>query len=80
MARKKRSRKFIRKAVARMEEKGTVGSFGKATPKKIARGKAEGGKQAQKAVFAENMKKIAQRRRLRGSRSRRATRRRSGRR
>lgn len=78
MARKKRSRKFIQKAVARMEEKGTVGSFGRATPGKIARAKAKGGKAAKKAIFAENMKRIAQRRR--GRRSRRASRRRGGRR
>src|SRR5215468_772962 len=63
MARKKkRSKRFIQKAVARMEEKGTVGSFGRATPGKIARAKRHGGKEAKKAIFAANMKKIAQRR------------------
>lgn len=50
---------FIQKAVARMKEKGTLGSFGKATTKKIAHAKKEGGKMEKKAVFAENMKKIA---------------------
>jgi len=53
---------FIQKAVARMKEKGTVGAFGKATPSKIARGKAEGGLMKKRAVFAENMKKIAKNR------------------
>jgi hypothetical protein len=66
MAKKKRSRKFIQKAVARMEEKGTVGAFGAATPKKIARAKAKGGLQAKRAIFAENMRKIARRRKRRG--------------
>lgn len=50
---------FIQKATARMKAKGTLGSFGKATPKKIARAKKEGGKMEKKAVFAANMKKIA---------------------
>jgi hypothetical protein len=45
-----------------MEEKGTVGKFGKATPKKIARAKKEGGEEKKEAVFAENMKKIAAKR------------------
>jgi hypothetical protein len=45
-----------------MEEKGTVGAFGPATSKKIARAKAKGGLQKKRAVFAENMKKIAARR------------------
>ena len=54
--------KFIQKAVARMKQKGTLGSFGKATSKKIAAGKRAGGVQKKKAVFAENMKKIAQKR------------------
>jgi hypothetical protein len=42
-----------------MEAKGTVGAFGKATSKKIAAGKAKGGLAKKRAVFAENMKKIA---------------------
>lgn len=53
--------KFIQKAVAKMKKKGTLGSFGKATPKKIAAAKKKGGKAAKKAVFAQNMKKIAKR-------------------
>lgn len=54
--------KFIQEATERMKEKGTLGSFGKATPKKIAAAKKKGGKAEKKAVFAENMKKIAQKR------------------
>ena len=42
-----------------MKEKGTLGSFGKATPSKIAKGKKAGGLEAKKAIFASNMKKIA---------------------
>ncbi len=55
--------KFIQKAVAKMKKKGTLGSFGKATAKKIAAAKKKGGKIAKKAVFAANMKKIAAKRR-----------------
>ena len=53
---------FIQKAVARMKEKGTVGAFGKATPKKIKAAKAEGGVEEKRAVFADNMRKIAAKR------------------
>ena len=59
MAEKK---KFIQKAEKRMEEKGTKGKFGKATEKKIAAAKREGGVRKKEAVFAENMKKIAEKR------------------
>jgi len=51
--------KWIQKATARMKAKGTLGSFGKATPSKISRAKAQGGKMEKKAVFAENMSKIS---------------------
>jgi hypothetical protein len=51
--------KWIQKATEKMEKKGTLGSFGKATGKKIAAAKKEGGAEAKKAVFAQNMKKIA---------------------
>ena len=51
--------KWIQKATDKMEKKGTVGSFGKATGKKIAAGKKAGGSEAKKAIFAQNMKKIA---------------------
>ncbi|OQB26298.1 MAG: hypothetical protein BWY10_02210 [Chloroflexi bacterium ADurb.Bin180] len=54
--------RWIQKAVRRMEEKGTVGTFGKATAKKIAAAKKKGGIAKKRAVFAENMKKIARRR------------------
>lgn len=50
---------FIQAAEKRMEEKGTKGKFGKATPNKIAAGKRAGGVRKKEAVFAENMKKIA---------------------
>lgn len=52
-------KKWIQEASKRMEEKGTKGAFGKATAKKIAAGKKKGGLQKKRAVFAENMKKIA---------------------
>lgn len=50
---------FIQKATARMKKKGTIGAFGKATEKKVAAGKREGGVEKKRAIFAENMKKIA---------------------
>lgn len=53
---------FIQKARESMERRGTVGKFGKATPKKIAAAKKAGGKREKEAIFAENMKKIAARR------------------
>jgi len=51
---------WIQAARAKMEKKGTVGAFGKATPSKIAHAKAQGGLQKKRAIFAQNMKKIAQ--------------------
>lgn len=53
---------WIQKATKKMKAKGTLGKFGKATPKKIAAAKKKGGKAEKRAVFAENMKKIAARR------------------
>jgi hypothetical protein len=50
---------WIKKATDKMEKKGTVGKFGKATPKKIAAGKKAGGVEKKEAVFAQNMKKIS---------------------
>ena len=50
---------WIQKATAKMKEKGTLGSFGKATPKKIAHAKKEGGKEEKKALFAENVAKAS---------------------
>lgn len=51
--------KWIQKATAKMKKKGTLGSFGKATPKKIAAAKKKGGKAKKKAIFAQNIRKIA---------------------
>lgn len=56
----KKPKKWIQKADEKMEKKGTKGSFGKATPKKIAAAKKKGGKMEKKAIFAANMKKIAE--------------------
>lgn len=53
---------WIQSATAKMKKKGTLGKFGKATPKKIAAGKKKGGIQEKRAVFASNMKKIARER------------------
>jgi hypothetical protein len=50
---------WIQKATKKMEKKGTVGSFGKATEKKIAAGKKAGGAEAKKAIFAQNVKKAS---------------------
>lgn len=60
--------KWIQHATAKMKKKGTLGSFGKATPKKIASAKKHGGKAAKKAIFAQNMRKIAAKHRRGGSR------------
>lgn len=68
--------RWIQKATSRMKRRGTLGSFGSATAKKIAAGKAKGGLAAKRAVFAENVKRIAQRR-ARRSPSRTASRTRS---
>ena len=53
------AKKWIQKANAKMEAKGTKGAFGKATSKKIAAGFKKGGLAAKRAQFAANMKKIA---------------------
>ena len=66
---KKSGEKWIQKADDRMEAKGTKGAFGKATKKKIAKGKAKGGLAEKRAVFAENMKKIAAKHHKRGRKS-----------
>lgn len=59
--------KFIQDATARMKAKGTVGKFGKATEKKVAAAKRAGGVREKEAVFAENMKHIAQKRKRGGN-------------
>jgi hypothetical protein len=51
--------KWIQDATKKMKKKGTLGSFGKATDKKIAAGKKAGGAEAKKAIFAQNMKRIS---------------------
>lgn len=53
---------FIQEARERMKRKGTIGAFGKATAKHIASAKKHGGLEKKRAIFAENMKKIARRR------------------
>ena len=53
------AKQWIQKAAAKMKKKGTVGAFGKATAKRISAGKAKGGLQKKRAIFAQNMKKIA---------------------
>ncbi|MDE2104260.1 MAG: hypothetical protein KGL39_43890 [Patescibacteria group bacterium] len=58
--------KWIQKATAKMKKKGTLGKFGKATPGKIAAAKKKGGKAKKEAIFAENMKKIARKRKHKG--------------
>jgi len=45
-----------------MKRRGTLGSFGRATKKKISAGLKRGGKSAKKAAFAKAMKTIARRR------------------
>ncbi len=54
--------KFIQKAEESMEQRGTKGSFGKATDKKIRAGLKKGGKMAKKTAFAKAMKTIANKR------------------
>ena len=51
---------WIQKAEKSMAKKGTIGKFGKATAKKIAAGKKKGGEAKKEAVFAQNMKAIAE--------------------
>lgn len=53
-------KKWIQKATAKMKANGTKGKFGKATAKKVAAGKKKGGIAEKRAVFAQNMKKIAE--------------------
>ena len=51
--------KWIQDATKKMKKNGTLGSFGKATDKKIAACKKAGGAEAKKAIFAQNMKRIS---------------------
>ena len=54
---RKRSGSSLQEARERIEEKGSVGSFGKATEKKITRGMRKGGVAAKKANFARMAKR-----------------------
>ena len=67
MATKREPKKWIQSARDRMKAKGTEGKFGKATPKKIAAAKKKGGVEEKRAVFAANMKRIAEERKHRGT-------------
>ena len=58
--------KWIQGATEEMRRKGTLGKFGKATSSKIARAKKRGGKEKKRAVFAENMRRLAHRGKRRG--------------
>jgi PDZ domain-containing secreted protein len=63
MATKKKSDpRWMEKAAGRMKTKGTVGSFGKATKKKVAAAKKKGGKTAKKGNFAKVAAKVARKR------------------
>ena len=53
------AKRWIQKAVKKMKAKGTLGSYGKSTAKKNKKNIAKGGKIGKKAQFAENMRKIA---------------------
>lgn len=55
-------KKWIQSVVAKMKEKGTLGSYGKSIAKKNKKNIAKGGKIGKKAQFAENMRKIAAKR------------------
>ena len=60
-------KKWIQGATERMKENGTEGKFGKATAKKVAAAKKKGGVAKKEAVFAQNMKRIAEKRKHRGT-------------
>lgn len=66
--------RWIQGAREEMERKHTTGKFGRATRSKIAKGKhSRNLTKKREAIFAENMKKIAARRKKRGhKRSRRS--------
>jgi len=50
---------WMEHAAEKMKKKGSLGSFGKATDKKIIAGKKKGGAMAKKANFAAVAKKIS---------------------
>lgn len=53
---------WIQDATDSMKKRGTIGKFGKATPKKIAAGKKAGGLKEKEAIFAQNVSKAARKR------------------
>lgn len=55
-------RKWIQHAREEMERKGTVGKFGRTTARKVARAKKHEGLEAKRAIFAQNMKRLAEKR------------------
>ena len=52
--------KWMQKARESMEKRGTVGSYGKASPGKIKRDLAKGGAIAKKAGFAKAARSVAE--------------------
>ena len=68
MAKRKKGGRFIQKAVARMKEKGTLGSYGHHSMKQMAKDKAKGGAIGKKANFAMNMAKIRSKKKRGGKR------------
>ena len=59
--------RWLKKATARMKKKGTLGSYGSKSVKQEKRDIKRGGKLGKKAQFALAMKRIAARRKKRGS-------------
>lgn len=57
---------WIQEATDDMKAKGTLGKFGKATEKKISGAMKRGGVDKKRAVFARNMKQIAQKKKTAG--------------
>lgn len=57
---------WIQDATEDMKRKGTIGAFGKATEKKISGAMKKGGLDKKRAVFARNMKQIAQKKKTAG--------------
>ena len=56
-------KKWIQDATAKMKAKGTLGKFGKATAKKTAKGKkSKNLTTKRRAIFAQNMRRIAAKR------------------
>lgn len=58
---------WMEHAAEKMKEKGTAGSFGRATPSKIAHAKKEGGVMEKKAIFAQNAAKASKKHARRSS-------------